>query len=291
MVQSGDGDPVDHRRRAVAPARLAAAGRRAARSCSCTVWASTSAATTGWSQALHAAGWAVTGYDQRGHGRSGGARGVIPDADALCRDLAMSSTSRGGARPARWSCWATAWAALVAARFVAEALSPKPATWSRRVDALVLSSPALDCRLSPGQKLLLGLARPAGAGPVAVQWPAAGLDLARRRGGAATSRPAGARPGHAAPGALHRRCRALVRSLAPRWPCPRCSCGPGRPLRGPARQRRPLPPRRRRRCVQAQALARSVPRDLQRTRARAGGQRLLEFLRELAPSQSAASPT
>lgn len=47
---------------------------------------------------------------------------------------------------------------LVAARFVAEALSVVPAPWSRAVDALVLSSPALDLGLGPLQKLLVPLA-------------------------------------------------------------------------------------------------------------------------------------
>jgi alpha-beta hydrolase superfamily lysophospholipase len=45
----------------------------------------------------------------------------------------------------------------VAARFVAEALSPRPAAWSRPVDALVLSSPALDPGMSAVQKLLLAV--------------------------------------------------------------------------------------------------------------------------------------
>jgi alpha-beta hydrolase superfamily lysophospholipase len=45
---------------------------------------------------------------------------------------------------------------LVAARFVAEALAAQPAPWSRAVDALVLSSPALDAGLSWVQKCLLG---------------------------------------------------------------------------------------------------------------------------------------
>ena len=38
-------------------------------------------------QRLNAASWAVTGYDQRGHGRSPGARGALPASDALLADL------------------------------------------------------------------------------------------------------------------------------------------------------------------------------------------------------------
>jgi alpha-beta hydrolase superfamily lysophospholipase len=47
----------------------------------------------------------------------------------------------------------------VAARFVAEDLSPEPARWSRVVQGLVLSSPALALDVSPVQRLLLLLGR------------------------------------------------------------------------------------------------------------------------------------
>jgi alpha-beta hydrolase superfamily lysophospholipase len=109
--------------------------------------------------ALNAAGWHVAGYDQRGHGASGGPRGAIPQPDSLLVDLArvvdhvrermprgplvLLGHSMGGA---------------VASRFVAEALAAAPAAWSRTgVDALVLSSPALQIGMNAGQKLLLAL--------------------------------------------------------------------------------------------------------------------------------------
>ena len=38
--------------------------------------------------ALNAAGFAVAAHDQRGHGQSPGARGVIDASDSLCADLA-----------------------------------------------------------------------------------------------------------------------------------------------------------------------------------------------------------
>jgi alpha-beta hydrolase superfamily lysophospholipase len=46
---------------------------------------------------------------------------------------------------------------LVAARFVAEALQPQPAAWSRAVPRLVLSSPALAADVSAWQRFQLAL--------------------------------------------------------------------------------------------------------------------------------------
>ena len=48
---------------------------------------------------------------------------------------------------------------LVAARFVAGALAPA-AAWSRPVDALVLSSPALDLGMNAMQKAMLAVLGP-----------------------------------------------------------------------------------------------------------------------------------
>lgn len=100
---------------------------------------------------LNSWGFAVRAYDQFGHGESMGQRGALPSADRLLSDLSevvdesrfrMSSStplillghSMGG---------------LVAARFVSLGLRP--------VQALVLSSPALDPGLNPFQKLLLAV--------------------------------------------------------------------------------------------------------------------------------------
>jgi alpha-beta hydrolase superfamily lysophospholipase len=108
--------------------------------------------------ALNAAGWNVVGHDQRGHGRSEGARGALPRADALLADLALVMDALRA--PGRWVLLGHSLGGLVAARFVAEALAPAPSAWSRAVDGLVLSSPALDPGLGVAQKALLALLGP-----------------------------------------------------------------------------------------------------------------------------------
>ncbi len=106
---------------------------------------------------LNAAGLAVTSWDQRGHGRTAGARGVIPEPDSLCRDLASVLDALAAAGMPVDVLLGHSMGGLVAARFVAEALQPQPAAWSRPVPRLVLSSPALAAELSAWQRLQLGL--------------------------------------------------------------------------------------------------------------------------------------
>lgn len=107
--------------------------------------------------ALNAQGWDVHGWDHRGHGHSEGRKGDIPDAEALLRDTArVIDTVRQPGR--RFVLLGHSMGGLIAARFAAEALSAQPATWSRPLDALALSSPALDPGLSGFQKLLLSVA-------------------------------------------------------------------------------------------------------------------------------------
>jgi alpha-beta hydrolase superfamily lysophospholipase len=109
--------------------------------------------------ALNRAGWQVQSYDHRGHGQSSGARGAIPRAEALCEDLAaVIDALRDRSGPL--VLLGHSMGGLIAARFVAEALGAKPAAWSHPVDALVLSSPALDPGMNGFQKALLALLGP-----------------------------------------------------------------------------------------------------------------------------------
>ncbi|MCC7003826.1 MAG: lysophospholipase [Gemmatimonadaceae bacterium] len=114
---------------------------------------------------LSAAGWDVVAYDQRGHGTSGGKRGAIPNANALTDDLArvvaavraaMSSAmprreaadaSKGGRAPLVML--GHSMGGQVAAAFVR--------AHPEAVDALVLSSPALDTSLNVLQRIQLAV--------------------------------------------------------------------------------------------------------------------------------------
>lgn len=108
-------------------------------------------------------GFAVRAYDQRGHGESGGARGVLPHDAALlddlaelvddtrlhCRQPAAAGAPAASTLPLPLILLGHSMGGLVASRFVALNMRP--------VDALVMSSPALDAGLSTVQKLLLAV--------------------------------------------------------------------------------------------------------------------------------------
>ena len=98
---------------------------------------------------LNAWGFAVRGYDQYGHGESGGPRGGLTSDLRLLDDLAdmVDATRARMAAGQPLVLLGHSMGGLVAAQFVALQLRP--------VDALVLSSPALDPGLNPVQKLLL----------------------------------------------------------------------------------------------------------------------------------------
>jgi alpha-beta hydrolase superfamily lysophospholipase len=96
-------------------------------------------------------GFAVRGYDQYGHGESGGPRGGLPTDSRLLDDLAdiVDSTRARMGPHTPLILLGHSMGGLVAARFVALGLRP--------VQALVLSSPALDPGLNAIQKLLLAV--------------------------------------------------------------------------------------------------------------------------------------
>lgn len=104
-------------------------------------------------QRLNQWGFHVRAYDQRGHGESGGDRGVLPVDDALLDDLVevLDDTRVNIAEP--WACplilLGHSMGGLVAAALVQRELAP--------VDALVLSSPALDAGIGGLQKHLIAL--------------------------------------------------------------------------------------------------------------------------------------
>jgi alpha-beta hydrolase superfamily lysophospholipase len=107
---------------------------------------------------LNGAGFHVVSYDHRGHGASGGDRGRIAEDDSLLRDLAGVISAVRARHDGPLVLLGHSMGGLVAARFVAEALDAQPADWSRQVEGLVLSSPALDPGMSTGQTLALAVA-------------------------------------------------------------------------------------------------------------------------------------
>ncbi|WP_394757222.1 alpha/beta hydrolase [Rhodoferax sp.] len=96
-------------------------------------------------------GFAVRGHDQHGHGESGGPRGGLPSDTRLLDDLAdiVDSTRARMGPHTPLILLGHSMGGLVAARFVALGLRP--------VQALVLSSPALEPGLNAVQKLLLAV--------------------------------------------------------------------------------------------------------------------------------------
>jgi len=102
-------------------------------------------------QQLNGWGFAVRGYDQCGHGESGGARGGMPTDTRLLDDLAdiVDSTRARMDKTTPLILLGHSMGGLVAGRFVSLGIRP--------VDALVMSSPALNPGLSAFQKLLVAL--------------------------------------------------------------------------------------------------------------------------------------
>ncbi|WP_210543152.1 alpha/beta hydrolase [Rhodoferax sp. PAMC 29310] len=100
---------------------------------------------------LNDSGFVVRGYDQYGHGRSGGPRGALTSATRLLDDLADLVDDTRGHMPASAPLilLGHSMGGLVAAQFVAHQIRP--------VNALILSSPALDAGLNMVQKALLAV--------------------------------------------------------------------------------------------------------------------------------------
>lgn len=100
---------------------------------------------------LNAWGFAVRGYDQCGHGESGGARGSLPTDNRLLDDLADIVDSTRARMPVGMPLilLGHSMGGLVVGRFVSLGV--------RQVEGLVMSSPALNPGLSPFQKFLLAV--------------------------------------------------------------------------------------------------------------------------------------
>jgi alpha-beta hydrolase superfamily lysophospholipase len=100
---------------------------------------------------LNAWGFAVRGYDQCGHGESGGLPGSLPTDTRLLDDLAdiVDSTRARIPKNTPLILLGHSMGGLVVGRFVSLNIRP--------VDALIMSSPALDAGLSAFQNFLVSV--------------------------------------------------------------------------------------------------------------------------------------
>src|SRR5664279_949153 len=103
---------------------------------------------------LNTRGWGVVGYAHRGHGRSPGAHGRLAARDDLLADLASVVDIVRAEAGGPLVLLGHSLGGLVVARFVAGGLETPRPPWQRDVDALVLSSPALDVGMNAGQRAL-----------------------------------------------------------------------------------------------------------------------------------------
>jgi alpha-beta hydrolase superfamily lysophospholipase len=91
-------------------------------------------------------GLTVRAFDHRGHGRSGGPRGDVPNHDSLLQDAKMLVDDFAQQIAGVPFLLGHSMGGLLAARFAVESLSP--------LRGLILSSPALMVKLTPSQKIL-----------------------------------------------------------------------------------------------------------------------------------------
>ncbi|MBE0619112.1 MAG: alpha/beta hydrolase [Burkholderiales bacterium] len=92
-------------------------------------------------------GYAVRAYDHRGHGRSGGRRGDVPDTGTLVQDAKIVIDDFAAKLSAPPLLLGHSMGGLFAAYYATLALSP--------LRGLILSAPALTLKLSGSQQLLL----------------------------------------------------------------------------------------------------------------------------------------
>lgn len=95
---------------------------------------------------FNALGFVVRTYDHRGHGRSGGAHGDVPDSEAILRDARLVINDFTRQLHAPPILLGHSMGGLFAARFATAGLAP--------LRGLILSSPALALRLSPLQSAM-----------------------------------------------------------------------------------------------------------------------------------------
>lgn len=107
---------------------------------------------------LNQQGWAVAGYDQRGHGRSPGLRGRLREQDDFLHDMAAAIDQARARLPGGpFVIVGHSMGGVTSARFALGQMGAETGPWVRKVDAYVFSSPAFDVAPSFAQRLLVSV--------------------------------------------------------------------------------------------------------------------------------------